>query len=280
MIIRGLLIATAGFLFIFSPGLPMGLIARRVPSLNRGLAYWGVGVWLVALLPSLFVQSLLRQAVSGSVNGLASAYLMPLIGALLTAFLLVAGLSLVLRRRRSGADEILPDGIAAGFGVGLIAQIFTGLSLVGAGLSLVFGRPSEAAPGLDQLVEAPMLGLLISLAALVLFRLALLAVSAAVGILAARSIGGGWRFFWMAVMVDAGFAWVILALQSALGSGSPGTVLAGGMDPWTAFVAAAYYLLAFGLAYRWLLKQAASWAPSPAMDKSPGRQRNRAVSAD
>ena len=71
MFVRGLLIALSGFLFIFSPGLPMGLLTRRGPALKPDLIYWGIGLWLLMLLPSFFLQSLLRQAVLNLIkNGL------------------------------------------------------------------------------------------------------------------------------------------------------------------------------------------------------------------
>lgn len=264
MILRGLLIAASGFLFIFSPGLPMSLLVRsmRGPSFNRDMVYWGIGAWLVALLPSLFLQSLLRQILQNSqtprgLSGQPMDYALTLAGALLTAFFVAGGMYLVLRFKRIEATALPPNGLALGFGVGLIAQVFTGLSLVGAGFRLMFG--DTATETLTGLAQVSYLNLLLALLALILFRPALLAVSAARGVLVARALQERAVFFWLGVFVDAVFVWVIVALQLALGSNNPGQVLIGGADLLTSAVTIVYYLMAFGLAYRWLLAQIAGW---------------------
>lgn len=262
MILRGLLIAAGGFLFIFSPGLPMSLLVRRSPSFNRDIVYWGIGTWLVALLPSLFLQSLLRQILQNSqtprgLSGQPMDYALTLAGALLTAFFVAGGMYLVLRFKRIEATTLPPNGLALGFGVGLIAQVFTGLSLVGAGFRLMFGDASTET--LVSLAQVSYLNLLLALLALILFRPALLAVSAARGVLVARALNEHPLFFWLAVLVDAVFVWAILALQLALGGESPGQVLVGDSSALTSVVNIVYYVLAFGLAYRWLLTQIAGW---------------------
>lgn len=262
MILRGLLIAAGGFLFIFSPGLPMSLLARRSPSFNRDIVYWGIGAWPVALLPSLFLQSLLRQILQNSqtprrLSGQPMDYALTLAGALLTAFFVAGGMYLVLRFKRIEATTLPPNGLALGFGVGLIAQVFTGLSLVGAGFRLMFGDASTET--LVSLAQVSYLNLLLALLALILFRPALLAVSAARGVLVARALNEHPLFFGLAVLVDAVFVWAILALQLALGGESPGQVLVGDSSALTSVMNIVYYVLAFGLAYRWLLTQIAGW---------------------
>lgn len=257
MIVRGLLVALSGFLFIFSPGLPMRLLMRRGLPFQRDMVYWGLGVWLVALLPSLFLQSLLRQILQqpGALTGPAPDYWQTLVGALLTALFVASVTVLVLRFKSKDAPpaELLGNGLALGFGVGLIAQVFTGLSLVGAGIRLIYGDTST--PTLEGLAQIGLLELSLALLALVLFRPALLAVSAARGVLVSRSFGGHAQYFWLAVLVDALFGWIILALQLRLGAGSPGELLAGGQSPLSSLVTIVYYLLTFGLAYRWVLTQ-------------------------
>lgn len=257
---RGLLIAVSGFLFIFSPALPMGRLARRVPSLGRDLVYWGIGVWLVALLPSLFLQSLLRQAVQAGaparpLSGTPEGYGFTLVGSLLTACFVMGGIYLVLRWRKMESASSLPDGLAIGFGVGLVAQVFTGLSLVGAGFRLLLGGTEDPAGTLTALARVPMLQLVAGLVALIVFRIALLTVSAGLGVLVARSAAGERGAFWRAVVLDAAFAWGILALQLAIGSDNPGGLLAGSADLKTSVVAIAYYAGALALAYHWLLGQ-------------------------
>ena len=279
MILRGLLIAASGFLFIFSPGLPMSLLAKRSPSFNRDIVYWGIGAWLVALLPSLFLQSLLRPILQHSptprgLSGQPLDYALTLVGALLTAFFVAGAMYLVLlyKRRDVPAERLYGNGMALGFGVGLVAQVFTGLSLVGAGFLLMFGDTStETLAGFAQI---GFLNLLPALLALILFRPALLAVSAARGVLVARALKERPSFFWLAVLVDAVFVWVILALQLVLGGENPGQVLIGGTDLLTSAVTIVYYLIAFGLAYRWLLTQIAGWESEKVKGKGKRDARN------
>jgi hypothetical protein len=255
VILRGLLVVAGGLLFIFIPALPVGLLMREGRPLPRGLLYWGMLAWLVALVPALFVQSLIRQIAQGGgeargLTGGPSDLLFTLIGALLTAFTLQLAIYLVLRFKRVSEVEIVSGGMAVGFGVGLIFQVFAGLSLVGAGYRLLFG--DVAGPTLGALAASPLLDLILGLVAMVLFRAAILAVSAAQGLLVARSLRGPGRWFWVAVALGAAFEWVLLVLQIALGSDAPGQIVAGQVSLPVAVVSAAYYLIAFGLAFRWL----------------------------
>ena len=255
MILRGLLIAAAGFVFIFSPGLPLGLLSRRAPAINRGLMGWGLALWPAALIPALFLQSLLRQALEGSrpageLAGRPEDYLVTLAGALITALIVQGAMALLFRLRRPGLAERLAAGLSLGIGIGLISQVFTGLGLVGAGFRLALGEARD--PMVAALAKPSGWSLALSLAPLILFRPALLVVSAARGMLVARSIGEGARLWWAAVAIDALFAWAAIAIQLALGSDSPGLITAGGAAPLPATVTAAYYLAAFGLAYWWI----------------------------
>ena len=146
MLLRALLVIASGFIFIFSPGLPMSLISRYSPEYKRDLVYWGIGVWLVSLIPGLFTQSLIRQifyqeqTVAGYTGQLMD-YSVTLINALISAFFLGLGILLVLKykKKKNPGDDTLINGLALGFGVGLVAQVFTGITLVGAGFKILFG---------------------------------------------------------------------------------------------------------------------------------------------
>ncbi|RPI35218.1 MAG: hypothetical protein EHM70_00270 [Chloroflexota bacterium] len=265
MILKGFALAAGGFLFIFSPGLPMSLISRRSPAVKRDLVYWGMLVWLAALLPSIFIQSLLRQILLGSQTpgtlpspAVLADYAMTLIGALLTAFFVTGAMMLVLGRQKSDT-ALLPNGLALGFGVGLVAQLFTGLSLVGAGFRLMFGDTSS--PTLAGLAQTGFFEILVGLLPLVLFRPALLSVSALQGVLAGRALRESWKYFWLAIFVNTIFVWAITAFQLVLGGNNAGEVLVGHTDLPVSAVTALYYLLAFGLAMRWLFAQIKTWAP-------------------
>lgn len=259
MLFRGLLVAASGFVFIFSPGLPIRLLLQRAQAIRRNFLIWGIIVWLIALVPSLFFQSLIRQIADASqgVDGPAQepGYVITLVGTLLAAFFLQGLIYLVLRRhsRQKPDTNLSLAGLHLGFGVGLIAQVFTGLNLVGAGFRLAFGA-SEGST-LQDLASAPAATLAIGLLAMILFRVALLAVSAALGVLVARAIKERRRLFWLAVLLDALFAWLILALQLRFGGESPGVMLAGSVDWQTSLLAVFYYLAAFGLAYWWVRGQ-------------------------
>jgi hypothetical protein len=262
MFLRGLLVAASGFLFIFSPGVPIGLLTRRARALNRELLYWGLAVWLVALLPSLFLQSLLRQILRGNlgqppISGQPENYLFAFLGAFITAFFVQLCMALFLRWKRLDDQAVKPGGLAVGFGVGLIAQVFTGLSLVGAGFRLMYGDTGTAT--LASLAQIDYLRLALGLLPLVLFRPALLVVSGVQGLMAARARAEGSRYFWAGILVSTIFGWAVVALQLALGSKSPGQVLAGDTDVLVGLATSAYYLLAYWLAFRWLKAGVQSW---------------------
>ena len=102
MLLRALLVIASGFIFIFSPGLPMSLISRYSPEYKRDLVYWGIGVWLITLIPSLFIQSLIRQIFYQgqsvvSYTGQPKVYSITLINALISALFLGLGMLLVLK---------------------------------------------------------------------------------------------------------------------------------------------------------------------------------------
>ena len=260
MVLRGLLVAASGFLFIFSPGLPIGLLARRTAGLNRDFIYWGIGLWAVAQFLSLLVQFLLRPlfqpdpALSAITTG-PDDYALSFVGALITSFFVAGALFIKLywSRRGVASERLYGDGMSLGFGVGLISQIFTGLSLVGAGFRLVFGDAATAT--LAAVAVSGYSNLLFNLLPLILFRPALLVISAATGVLVARSITERARFFWLAVLVQAVFVWALVAMQFALGGAAGGGQLGEAVNPFNALATIAYYLVAFVLGYRWVAAQ-------------------------
>ena len=276
MLIRGVLIALSGFLFIFAPGVPMGLLRRFGRGFPRELLYWGMGIWMVALIPTYFLQSLVRQAVQGGGSIITAfqaepaTYALSLVNAVLAALLLVVGMAVYLRRKKLPEAERDEGGLTMGFGVGLIAQVFTGLSLVGAGFRLAYGDTAD--PGLQQLANSPVLDLLVGLLAMVLFRVALLTVSGVVGILIARSVGGSRRFFWLAAGIYAGFSWLIVAAQLAIGGENPGAILAGQASLLTSAVTVVYYLAAIALAYAWLQRTLTDDTLATAPSARPSRR--------
>lgn len=258
MILRGLIVAIGGFLFIFAPGLPMWMLIRRFRSFDRDLLYWGIGTWFVSLLPMLFLQSLIRQFVLGpgtadTVPEGAWRFLLPFLSSLAGALVVQGALYLVLRRKRPEKSAQFMDGLSLGFGSGLVIQAFIGFTFISAGFRLSFGDLST--PFQNVLAELPLHIMLIWLLAHILYRAAVPLVSGALGVLLARAVTTHFRFLWIAIVAytifESAFGFILLGL----GTQSLETSLAGGMDLLNLLVTAAYYVLAFVLAYRWLLSQ-------------------------
>src|SRR3989337_2343846 len=91
-----------------------------------------MGIWMVALIPTYFLQGLVRQAVQGGGSTITAfqaepaTYALSLVNAVLAALLLVVGMAVYLRRKKLPEAERDEGGLTMGFGVGLIAQVFTG----------------------------------------------------------------------------------------------------------------------------------------------------------
>jgi len=265
MVLKGLLVVLGGFLFIFSSGVPMRLISRFKPDYRREGLYWGIGIWILAFFISTFLQNLARQFLEGSGTPAAeqpagiAGYLA---GTLVTTLLMQAGMVIYLRKRQKKEEDIISAGLALGFGIGLVAQVFTGLILItsgagvllqGAGVELTLG--AVQAPLIQLIASETAFALAAALVALVLFRIALLTVNAVQGYMVARSVKGKKKWFWTAILVFAVFSWIIFAVQYAVGSSSPGQVSLGITPPFISIITSIYYLAAAVLVYRWLHNQ-------------------------
>lgn len=258
MILRGLVVAIGGFLFIFAPGLPMRLLTQRFRSFDRDLLYWGIGTWFVSLLPMLFLQSLLRQFVLGpgsadTVPEGAWRFMLPFLSSLVGALVVQGALYLVLRYKRPERAAQFMDGLSLGFGSGLVIQVFIGFTFISAGFRLSFGDLST--PFQTVLAELPLHILMIWLIAHILYRAAVPMVSGALGVLLARAVSSSLRFLWIAILTYTVFESIFGFILLGLGRQSLEASSAGGMDLVNLLVTVAYYILAFVLAYRWLLSQ-------------------------
>jgi hypothetical protein len=263
MVLKGLLVVAGGFAFIFASGIPMRIIGRFRPDYKKDGMYWGIGIMIVAFFVSNFLQNLVKQiAAGGQVGGLSSTNLLPyLLGTILTTLLLQIGMRIFLKNRNKKAEDIIGDGLALGFGIGIITQIFTGLSLIGAGAGLLFqGFGMQAVPGTVQsgtaemVANASLASILAALLSMILFRVALLTVSSVEGYLVAGSLQEKPLRFWSALLVTTAFSWLIFFVQSALGTENPGQLL-GITSPLISIISIVYYLLVFFLGYRWLAKE-------------------------
>jgi len=263
MVFKGLLVVVSGFLFIFISGVPIRLIARFRPDYKKEGIYWGVLIWVIAFFLSTFLQNLIRQIVSGGINNAPVASPWPfLLGAVFTTLLVQIGMLIFLKNYRKKDEDVVSGGLALGFGIGLIAQVFTGMILItagagvllqGFGVTLPFGNIQAAT--LELVSGESLFGLIAALLSLIFFRVALLTVSAAQGYLVAGSVLGKKWNFWFALLGYSAFTWIIFFLQMVLGEENLGEVSIGLTSPLTAVVSAAYYLGAFILGYQWLSKE-------------------------
>lgn len=220
LILRGLIVALGGFVFIFLPGAFISILARRNLRLETNLLLWGMGVLVVTLFPAIFLTSLLRMMIFGErvlEGGLLYTFLF--LGSLIAAVFLEGGKYLLLRLRQIPITKLLGCGIMLGIGVGLLTNVYQGISLVGAGFRLALGDTST--PDLAKIASQAWFDLIMGLAALNVYRIALVAISAALGGLVAHAlIERRQRWLWLAVLINAVSAWSYSAIGQALGNDS------------------------------------------------------------
>lgn len=239
----------------------MRLISRYKPDYRREGLYWGVGIWIIAFLVSTFLQNLIRQIATGGASPTAqqSSLTTYLLGAVITTLLVQTGMLIYLNNRRKKDADLAGEGLALGFGIGVIAQIFTGMILIAAGVGVVFqgaglnlnlGQIQTAT--IEVISGETLLELIFALLSLVFFRIALLTVTAAQGTMVARSITDKRVWFWVALLTYTAFTWVIFFLQMLLGDPNPGQVSLGMTPLLSSAVSAAYYIGVFLLGTRWL----------------------------
>lgn len=253
MILRGLVISGSGFLLIFAPGLAIGLFRRRFKSYNSNLLYWGIGAWAVGQLLGILGQTLLYQIIispemdPSRAEGL-TGFMLAMLGELLIALLVMGFLYLALRLNRPPEAELAADSIYLGFGSALLDQVFVGLTLIGAGLPVIFGDTSSPITG--DLARDPLGTLVLFLAALIAVRAALPIVWGTMGYFTGQVLKGQWRFYVIAVFVYLLLKGLLRGLLLILDL--PGDLTTGEIDPLGSLIWFAYYALVLVLGYRWL----------------------------
>jgi hypothetical protein len=253
LILRGLVVALGGFVFIFLSGVFIAILTRRNLRFETNLLLWGMGVLVVTLFPAIFLTSLLRMIAFGERapdGGMLYAFLF--LGSLIAAVFLEGGKYLLLRWRQISTAKLLGNGIMLGLGVGLLTNVYQGFSLIGAGFRLVLGDISTS--DLAKIASQAWLDLILGLVTLNVYRIALVAISAALGGLVAYAlIEGRQRWLWLAVLINALSAWSYSAIGQALGNDS--------------LVANIIVLLYQGvlavLAMLWLIRQVSDEPPLP-----------------
>jgi len=220
LILRGLIVALGGFVFIFLPGAFVSILARRNLRFETNLLLWGMGVLVITLFPAIFLTSLFRMMIFGERAPEAGMlYVFLFLGSLIAAFFLEGGKYLFLRWNQIPTAKLLGNGIMLGIGVGLLTNVYQGISMVGAGFRLALGDTSTT--DLAKIASQAWFDLIMGLVALNVYRIALVAISAALGGLVAYAlINGRLRWLWLAVLINTVSAWSYSAIGLALGNDS------------------------------------------------------------
>jgi hypothetical protein len=259
MLVKGLLSLVGGFLFIFASGIPMRLISRFKPGYKREGMYWGMGIYIFTFFLGTFTQNLIMQIATGGAPKSSGTITPFLLGTIFTTLLLLLGMRIYLKNKQSKDIDIHSVGLALGFGIGMIAQVFTGMILITAGAGLIFkGIGFEfplnelQEPMLEMLTNESVFGIVTGLVALILYRIALLIISAAQGLMVSYSITRRGFWFWAAVLAGLLFPWIVLVFQFVFGVENLGQVSLGVTSPINSLLIAVYYLAVFIFGYRWI----------------------------
>ncbi len=250
LFLRGLVVALGGIAFVFLPGVMVSHLTRRDLRFETTPLLWGMGLLLVTLFPALFLTYLAKAILLGSRQpGSIALYIIAFLSSGLAAIFLEWGKYGLLRWRKIPPTGLLNAGIVMGLGVGLLTNVFQGIALMGIGFQLMLGDTS-----LPEIVAQPWPSLLLGQIALVVYRLGLVAVSAALGAVVARAlIRSERRWVWLAVGINTLSVWLYNATGQTLGSDS----LIGSV------VIIIYEGVLAVVAMRWLVSETASSSAAP-----------------
>jgi hypothetical protein len=241
--LRGIVVALAGMLAVFVPGSVIGVLARRGIRSRNPMLLWGMLASLIALLVAAFLETLIRLIVEGgALAGAPPSYLSITISAVISGIVMESANYLMLRQRKATTAG---EGVIMGAGMGLLVQVGVGLQFVGAGMRLIFGDTSTEE--LAAFAARPWPELVTHLLAFILYRVAIITLSAALGMVVARALldrQRRWPRLLAAMAIYAAFAWGYAALGVQLGTE---TLL-------PAVVAIVYEVVVITAAYLWLSK--------------------------
>jgi len=257
LIIRGLLLAVDGFVFVFMPAALLPVLLRRQPDVNRRFVWWGAGTFLISLLPALFLSSLARQILQPD-DGFAAQALVALIGALINGVLIVGAQYLLLRWRKPEPAMSPATGLSVGLGVGVVTQVFVGFAHIGAGLRLLFFRDTST-PGLAALAAIPIGLLSLQLLAELVNRAVIFVVNGGLGYMVGKSLVGRRGLLWLAISLYAAFTFTFQLIQLGLAEQE---ILASVLSVLLAVVVG-------GLILRWLLTMST-------VEAKPSKKREKA----
>ena len=268
MILKGLLVVISGFVFIFSSGIPMSMISRHRPDYKREALYWGMGIWAITFFVSTFLQNLIKQIITGGQAAAGSSSILSyLTGDVVTILLLQLGMMIFLKNRLGKNGDIESDGLALGFGIGVIAHVFTGLSEIGVGFSMLFNKMGSSiaqgdaqAATIATITNASFSNLLVTSLSTIMFRVALLTVSATQGYLVASAIKRKNLRFWAGALLYLSLTWGALLLEFALGEENFGQIL-GVTSTLTSAIMLVFYSAVTYFTFRWLTNELQSSQP-------------------
>ena len=214
LIIRGLLLVIDGFILVFMPAVLLPRLLNLHPGVNRRSTWWGAGVFVVSLLASLFLSSLVRQILKPG-DRLTAQVLFALISALISGVLVIGSQYLLLRWRKPEVDLLPATGFVVGLGVGVATQVFAGFAHVGAGFRLLFFRDTSV-PELAALVAIPIGLIFLQLLTELLNRAVIFFFSGALGYLVGKSLVERFRLLFLAMLLYAAFNFVAQFIQLGL----------------------------------------------------------------
>ncbi len=260
LIVRGVVTIIGGLVFIFLPGALISYLTRRDMRFGSNLLLWAIGL-IILVFPAQFLSTLIRLIIVGdqAPQG-ALVYVFTLVTSAITAMFIEGGKYFLLRFRKVPTEHLIEGGLVVGMGVGLMFNIFAGIGLVGTGISLILGDTSM--PDFARIAAQDWPSLVANLFALVTYRVGLVALSTALGVLAARAlIDARMGWLWLATAVSA----LISFLQASIG------LTLGSESLTTSLVVIVYGAALAGLALRWLFRNALASPPAKGKkSKQPG----------
>ena len=242
----GLAEVVGGIAFVFLPGAVIAYLTRRDLRYEVGTLLWGIGLMLVSLFAALFVTSLALLPFGENAPPAVRA----LVGSLLTAIFLLGGMVLMLRYRHISENKLIDEGLMLGLGAGIVNRVFEGFGMMQDGFIIMIS--GEEAVRSANLQVQPLSTLLPGLLALVIYRLGLVAVMAALGVIVARSHREGMPLWlWLAIGLSTLTAWGYEMITLSLGT-----------DSLTGIIVVIVYQGALAaVALWWLRRQIASQTP-------------------
>jgi hypothetical protein len=245
---NGLAEVIGGIAFVFLPGAVIAYLTRRDLRYEAGTMLWGIGLSLVTLFPAIFITNLVMLLAFGD-N--APPAVQAFVGSLLIALFLLGGMALLLRFRNIPDNKLLDEGLMIGLGAGIINRVFEGFGMLGHGFLMIISGDKALQDANVQMQDISTF--LPGLLALVVYRLALVAVTAALGVVVARGrLEGKPLWLWLAIVLGTLTAWSYELITQILGTDTVTSII----------VVIVYQGALAAVALWWLRRQITSGPPA------------------